>query len=195
MSPIAITRRFRFVYEIGKCQRCMRQSFLAAFVLLCASGGCTFVLRGTHFEGDLWILYLPTAAAALLWIVHVIVYSLRTLSATTAGGYGASSSHHEQDRSVPQKHAHGSRRSAMGLFLRALGGAAIATAVPRLALAFNECSGRLTCPMTSCSRGGSYCCPKGYPILNLCNCRCYENVQGVIAAGCRSTSSCYDENF
>jgi hypothetical protein len=172
--------------KIGSCYRCMRQSFLACAAAWAAWAAAAALSSYGGTAG--WIVSAALALACLLtglWVLHMVVFSARaSASARAVPG--------EKPESVP---AIGvvqlpARRSFIRNFVAALGGMMLATAVPSLALAQSPCPGRLTCNNTRCSSNGIYCCPQGYAVLNACNCKCYETLEGVHRAGCRTHNVC-----
>lgn len=185
MKPhfVSLAPPLGFLYRIGQCQKCMRQSFLAASASVCGAIVAAALVR-TDSMIAMAIIGLAIAMSAL-WMIHIIVYGLR------AAAYARRPGKKEAGQEKPRTF---SRRAIIGLFLKTVAGAALATALPGLAAAMGECPGKMNCGFSSCAQSGqAWCCPRGYPILNLCNCNCYQTVQGVIQAGCNQTGSCFTE--
>ena len=176
-KSVPLSPKLGFLYRIGECPKCMREAFILAFSL------SVFCLLYFFFEGfgiyksqvvDCFILVV-TATSILLWLLHIVVGAYRIL---------------HNDIAVSQR-----RRVFLKRALFVLTNIALSTALPSIANARGECPGRLNCGWGHCAQqynSQTYCCPKGYPILSLCNCRCYRSVQGL---PCNQTGSCFDENF
>jgi len=184
-KSVSIAPRFGFLYRIGRCPKCMRESFVFAVASVSLLAGTLMAERFTGFAPGFLPIWKPVALTLAcvsigLWVLHVGVSAWRVAKRPGAG--------------EPMAVMDG-RRQILLRFLRGVGAAALTTALPTAALAWNECPGRLSCGYSDCaSRNGSdvYCCPKGYPILSLCDCRCYQSIQGM---NCNSTGSCFDQNF
>ncbi|AZO32417.1 hypothetical protein [Mesorhizobium sp. M1B.F.Ca.ET.045.04.1.1] len=195
-DSVSVAPKLGFLYRIGRCPKCMRQSllFAVASLSLWAASLAADSIYGGVFYGLTVAHYLLTAlsiGAILLWLLHLCVYAFRT-----AFGAGSATSRSVSGLAANRTSSRlpaAARRHALRTLAKAFVGAAVATVLPSMALAFNECPGQLTCGFSSCApSSGTYCCPKGYPILSLCNCRCYASVQGL---NCNQTGSCFDENF
>ncbi|BAB54555.1 mlr9161 (plasmid) [Mesorhizobium japonicum MAFF 303099] len=186
MKPqsVSLAPPLGFLYRIGQCQKCMRQSFVAAMALVSGAIVITAGFERSFPALTLAVVSLASAATAL-WIIHIVVFGLR------AATYARSPRQDEDGLDKPRTF---SRRALIGLFLKTVAGATLATALPGLAAAMGECPGKMNCGFSSCAQSGQvWCCPRGYPILNLCNCSCYQTVQGVTQAGCNQTGSCFTE--
>ncbi|TIV10662.1 MAG: hypothetical protein E5V94_04825 [Mesorhizobium sp.] len=186
-----------FLYRVGQCPKCMRESFLFAaasaslwIVSLVAEAAYGYAFHSVSMACNL--LAALSSAAVLLWLLHVGVYTFRVVYGAEGSLSSPSAAGSPEDRDSRPLIVAG-RRRALQTLLKTFIGAAAATVLPSVALAFNECPGQLTCSFSSCAPSpNTYCCPKGYPILSLCNCRCYASVQGL---PCNQTGSCFDENF
>ena len=201
MSPrhsTPLNPRFGFLYRIGQCPRCMRQSFLVAACSL-AAAALTLLFGDSLSALAISGILAIAAASVVLWLIHIVVFAIRGLRRPEVLQSKETGMPGERPADAGQpglgSNALASRRSAVLLFLKLAAGAVLATALPSRAMAWGECPGKLNCGNSSCGGGGVWCCPKGYPILNLCNCSCYQNVQAVMQAGCSSTGSCFNENF
>ena len=168
---------FAFLYKIGVCPKCMRQSFIAATLSLALLGAVSLV-NGPDRSLTFLIPLVIAIGLVMVWLLHVVVFGLKAAS---------------QNRLVS---VDSDRRTFFFVAMRAMGVATVFTSMPGMALASGECGGRLNCGWGACAQkvgASAYCCPQGFPILNLCNCMCYQNVQGVIRDGCNSTGSCFSE--
>jgi len=165
-----------FVTHVGKCGRCMHQSFLVAAISVIAFAS-TWLYFGQWTSPVSDIGAVIAFSSVSLWLTHVTAFATRI------------SKEHSDDHDLL------SRRKLMIRFVSTALVTAAATAMPGVSYAWNECPGRLNCGPSSCTNMEVYCCPKGYPVLNLCNCRCYSNVHDIISDGCGSTGSCFDQNF
>jgi hypothetical protein len=124
------------VRDLGLCQRCMRKSFVAA-----AAAWASLLLAGQWLREALVMIPLGilTAALALLWIAHLVVFSFRR-----AGAVEVSKTHEEPD-SV--------RRSFLPTFAKVFMAAAAFTALPQLASAGQDNCERCTSGRRRCSDG------------------------------------------
>ena len=178
VKSVSAKTRLAFLYRIGSCPKCMRESFLAMVMAwtVCALS----LIFGSFFNfGILSIASLALAGGlTALWLTHLLTYSVRTAGMPNQSMPGT----------APLQST--TRRSVLGRFGRALAAVALSTALPTFALADNPCPGQLTCGFTQCSSNGTTCCPNGYPWLNACNCQCYQTLQGVRNAGCRGQDTC-----
>ena len=155
-----MTRSHAFLRRIGTCPKCMRESFLAAAAswVACLAAG----LAGAGFG-----TYLPLAAGSivaglltLLWLVHLVVFAVRALP----GSGGA------PDSVAPVAGATMHRRAFVLRFASVVLGAAMATGLGRRAghaAPWYQCGGAFC--------GGNACCPASHPMLNHCDCRCYQS--------------------
>jgi len=173
--------QWSFLTSFGSCPKCMRQSLLAT---LAAWGAVILLwpLSGVLKVAEELITFLIVAASVLflLSLTHLLVFAARRcLAANTAA-------HVPGGEPEPLL----TRRSFMSTFLRSLAYGAALAASPRLAQAACP-NGTLTCQFTRCSDSGTYCCPRGYPWLNPCNCKCYETFEGLRAAGCNGSNRCF----
>jgi hypothetical protein len=180
-APVVMTLRRtlrvpHFISHIGICGRCMRQSFIVA-ILSVWLFSFIYLHFGRSASLELYIAAVLAFSSVLLWLTHVVTFAIRLDG---------------EDNNTDDLLCR--RKLVTRIMLIAIATAA-ATAIPRVSYAWNECPGRLNCGPSSCTDSEVYCCPKGYPILNLCNCRCYSNVHDVIRDGCSSTGSCFDQNF
>jgi|GEM_PF-4746104 len=183
---VSIAPKFGFLYRIGQCPKCMRESFLFAMahaLLLVLTLALELYLSigsslWAFWKVAIWCLFIASVG---LWMLHIVVKAWRSASSDSKPG---STPLHRTDR-----------RDFLLRRLKSMGGVAIVTMLPSVALAWNECPGQLTCGQSECARRNGYdysCCPKGYPILSLCDCRCYQSIQGM---PCNATGSCFDQNF
>lgn len=193
-DSVSIAPRFGFLYRIGRCPKCMRESllFAAASLSLWAASLAIAAVYGDAFRNlsvARHLLSALSAVAVLLWLLHVGVYAIRS-----AYGHASTTPVEPAEWASSNQFVGSGRRHALRALVKAFIGAAAATVLPSIALASGECPGRLNCGWSSCTPPDStaYCCPKGYPILSLCDCRCYSSVQGM---RCNQTGSCFDENF
>jgi hypothetical protein len=128
--------------NIGRCSYCMRKAFLA----MMASWAILVALIEFSLPGMLLVpVGVISIALTALWLLHVITYASRA-SAKPLDAAEVTA-----------------RREVFNLFAKALAGAALATALPRLALA-GSCS--TTCGSTRYSTS----CPDGHQ----CNCNCNQ---------------------
>jgi hypothetical protein len=125
---------------------------------------------------------LFSIASTILWLLHLTMFASRAAARESERRHVGPSSAADADST--------GRRAFIGTFTRAFVGVALATAVPGMALAWGECSGRLRCGFTQCSNTGIYCCPQGYPVLSGCDCKCYATVRDVMQTGCNVTNHC-----
>ncbi|MCS4088918.1 hypothetical protein FHT76_000507 [Rhizobium sp. BK176] len=192
---VSIAPRLGFLYRIGGCPKCMRQSFLVAGAATLSLGGVKLVER-LHIYSNAWLevaLLCLTVSAIALWLSHVSVRSYRILLAQDHSGQSADPVGEHSPRS--SLGVGKLRREFLKKVFLVIGSTALATAIPSLANASGECPGRLNCGWGSCAQrvnSDAYCCPRGFPILSLCDCQCYKSVQGM---PCNQTGSCFDENF
>lgn len=187
-NSVSLTPPLAFLYKIGECRKCMRQSFQFAAAMVVALGiGAIFA---SALGPIIWVLAGVTAAAVALYLTHLVVFAIR-VTFFLRNSVPVSATPEE----VAEAEKPLTRRKALTGLAKAFAGAAVATAIPTAAFAWGECPGRLNCGYSSCNGGDIWCCPKGYPELNLCNCRCYRNVNDVMNAGCNSTGSCFDQDF
>jgi hypothetical protein len=194
-QSVSIAPRWGFLYRIGECPKCMRQSFLVACATT-SSFGVVKILEGLQvYNNELleFAILCLTIVSLVLWLSHVLVRSYRILHAR-----GVTTLPEDTERAPGSEvflSIHKLRREFLTKVLLVIGSTALATAIPSLANASGECSGRLNCGWGTCAQRVNaevYCCPRGYPILSLCNCQCYQSVQGM---PCNQTGSCFDENF
>jgi len=135
----------------------MHQAFLAAAVTwgACLAAGLVGVVLGSWLA----LAVMVTVAGLLtgLWLLHLAVFATRALTRTPGSV-------------APVAGKTFARRVFVLRFASVFVGAALATGF-RLrkasAAEWYECGG------TSC--GGTACCPTSQPILNHCDCRCYQS--------------------
>jgi hypothetical protein len=163
-----------FFARIGVCHKCMREAFLACLASWAFAAAGIFGVPILPIDLLLGLACLCTA----LWVLHMIVFAARW------------SLQPVRDAASALPPAFSRRRSFLRRFAYALAGVAVATAVPSAGFGQGRCPGQLTCAQTRCGDNGFWCCPRGYPVLNACNCRCYETLEGVHAAGCRTHNVC-----
>jgi hypothetical protein len=145
----------QFLYRVGRCPRCMRQSFLAM-----AAGWMALLLAlGTGPLLNSALLIPLTAICAilftLLWSTHVLTYAMRKRAKLSSD---------RQIDSVDMRRRQFFTATAYP-FGAAVVAVAVATAFPRLARA-----DVYTCGNTSCDQGtlcctdhsgNGYCCEEG----------------------------------
>ncbi|MER8475988.1 hypothetical protein [Mesorhizobium sp. M1163] len=195
-DSVSIAPRFGFLYRIGRCPKCMRESFLfaAASLSLWTASLAADAAYGNAFRilsVASHLLAALSSAAILLWLLHLGIYAFRSVY---GDGLAAPFTAGPQEGANSNQLVAAGRRHALQTLVKAFLGAAAATVLPSMALASGECPGKLNCGWSSCTPQNStaYCCPKGYPILSLCDCNCYTSVQGM---RCNQTGSCFSENF
>lgn len=131
------------VTNIGRCPYCMRKAFLSMMA------SCAILIVLLVFSVPNLLLASAGAVTIVLtalWLSHVTSYAIRASAKPVVKAVDVSA-----------------RRSAFKLFAKALAGAALATAAPRIALA-GSCS--TTCGSTRYSTS----CPDGHQ----CNCNCNQ---------------------
>jgi len=130
-----------FFANLGACPRCMRLSFVAAFLAsTCAVGA--FWSSGR----SVWTLTFALAGLlfSMLWTAHIVTYAARV------------SGRRRGDRRVLI--ADPARRAFLPVFARALGVVALATALPpRLALAEVKCASDEWCCRHDFHQDGNPC--------------------------------------
>lgn len=157
--------------NLGRCSYCMRKAFRVSIV------GWAATMLIAVANGPSRLLNVAAAGAILLtalWLAHLAVFAGR---ATTGTGGSRVTSHNQSSERMTV-----TRRAALPVFARALGFAALASAVPTLTPAqtlFQACMGNCTALWDSC---------KGQCSHNDLNCktRCQgarENCYG--ACGCK----------
>lgn len=150
------------VRRIGACSKCMHDSFLAAVASwgFCLLAGLVGLGLGS---------YLPIIAAAvvagmltLLWLLHLTVFAARRVLQIHSEG---------AERGVaPIANVLLPRRVFVSRFATAFIGAALATGFTRRQ-AFAQ-QQWYVCGGAFC--GGNACCPATHPMLNHCDCKCYQ---------------------
>lgn len=153
-----------FMRRIGACPKCMHESFLAATA---SWGACSVVGLVGEFS---FSSYFPLIAASilagsltLLWLLHLAVSATRV-----ASNIGNKRTHRNAPAIASTLLLR--RRAFMSRFTAAFVGAALATSLfskQARAQQWYACGG------TSC--GGNACCPASQPILNQCDCQCYQS--------------------
>ena len=79
MRQYAIVRRFmKHIFNIGRCSRCIRQSFNAGAVAW--SAAVALSMLNNKFNSDISCLYymIPGILLSSLWITHVTVFAFRS---------------------------------------------------------------------------------------------------------------------
>lgn len=145
------------VQHIGRCPKCMRQS-LALAALSSAAFLASLPLLGFKTSFLASALFWLSVATGLLWTVHVLVFAKRRVTQSPT-----------EDTNTPS-----SRRQALIVIGKAVAGAFLVAALPSRGEAWGECSGRGNCGLTQC-RTGVTCCPREFPILSPCDCKCYRD--------------------
>jgi hypothetical protein len=173
----------------------MRQSFLVASAATLSLGTVALLERLQVYSNEVLDIALVclTIVSLGLWLSHVLVRSYRILGAAELPAQSAGAV--REHGSTAFLGIHKLRREFLKNVLLVIGSTALATAIPSLANASGECSGRLNCGWGTCAQrvnAEAYCCPRGFPVLSLCDCQCYKSVQGM---PCNQTGSCFDENF
>lgn len=144
--------RFSFLFDIGKCGTCMRQSFYAAsfaVTVLSIFGVFDF---GSNSG---WLLaVLASLALGILWVAHIFVFGLR---------FALRKSHVADNASQ----LNGGRRSVLKAVLKGMGVGLLIAAAPRWAFAQSceypdyYCGNQGLCCDSEekcCERGGvAYC--------------------------------------
>src|SRR5690242_5512419 len=74
-----------FLYRIGQCPKCMRQSFLLALFLVGLTAIDAFIPATLWLDRFALATHVATIGAVVLWLVHVGVYGLRIVSQTKGG--------------------------------------------------------------------------------------------------------------
>ncbi len=151
-----------FVRRIGACSKCMHDSHRAAVASwgICVLAGLVGLGLGS---------YLPVLAAAvaagllaLLWLLHLTVFAIRRVFNMQSEGAGRSM--------APIANVLLPRRAFVVRFATAFIGAALATGfIQRQAYAQSPW---YVCGGAFC--GGNACCPASHPMLNHCDCKCYQ---------------------
>jgi hypothetical protein len=141
-----------FILSLGRCPRCMRQCFIAAFVSwITAAAAWLFFGLSTITE----LIGVIALAPAWLWVSHIAVLASRTVA-------------HTRRAALDNPVVDSSRRAFIPTFARVFLGITLATALPvRLARATGA-----ECPATSgtyCDDKAPYCCYS--PTQNLYYCR------------------------
>ena len=115
--------------KLGRCPRCMRQSFMAAF----AAWGLVLAISLVASKP----VFMPVVLAAALWLAHLATFARR--AALTAR------------RASPSQAPALSRRQFLPIFVRVFVAAALLTALPAgmRALADDPCD--------ACDKGAAYC--------------------------------------
>lgn len=156
-----------FIFEIGRCPRCMRESFIAAFLSWLAYG--LYVVLCVRFfnSGPYYAVMVLPLCLSVLWLVHIIAYAVR-FTKREAQFYSV-------DSTGPSRRTEWSnRRAAMKAFMRVAGGIALATSLPvgaRTAVTDapsqskpnNKAIGRqyaMNCYSGQCA-GNTFCCEWG----------------------------------
>jgi hypothetical protein len=150
----------QFARRIGSCPKCMHEAFLAAAVSwgMVLPAGVVVITLATNVP--LIVTALLAGLLTLLWVLHLLVFSIRAMFGTEA-----------QDGSVPATIDVPllARRAFIGRFVSIFAGAALATGFSRQAFAQSQW---YVCNTSFC--GGKACCPTSHPILNHCTCRCFR---------------------
>ncbi|WP_352483895.1 MULTISPECIES: DUF3624 family protein [unclassified Mesorhizobium] len=145
----------KFLYDIGRCPNCMRQSFLASCIGWLAVG----ITYGSGFVTSAGpILHCSVALALLLsglWLLHLVVYAIRySLRQTKL-----------QSPSVNAGEYSPLRRSFIANFSTAFASLAIMTTLPRIKELETPKKGRGTQLAMNCYDGqcgqGTFCCQWG----------------------------------
>ena|SRR5215813_179509 len=149
-----------FLYQIGGCGKCMRQSFVA----MCMSWA--FVVPtiglGILFNIEPWVMKGLAALAGFLtalWALHILVFATRQTLKSRSGYKGILPSAHSAgslDLTVPKTDLAVARRQFFPVLAASVGAAVVVTAMPRSSLAQTYCGGRSGRDYGSCPNG--ICC-------------------------------------
>ncbi len=174
-----------FLYRIGSCPKCMRQSAFAAAASGVTTGVVEFLPLGQLHDVAFFAVSLLFVTLTSLWIAHVATFAIRNIKRFEPN-VG------ETNPSDMRAHDQKKRRAALKNFAKLIIGGIAISAFPSLASADGDCSDRLYCGYSRCTPFGqrATCCPRGYPVLSTCNCRCYESYEDVAATGCPGTQRC-----
>jgi hypothetical protein len=142
-----------FLHHIGYCPKCMKQAMVMAILLDATAVASRFLQLPSRVNAI--VLCVAICSTALL-VAHIVAYAARATRREQALRGSAANS--------------ASRRSVFLLFARGLAGAVVMAAFPSFAQ--STCPGRLDCGQTNCLPDVT-CCPSGYPLLDVGNCRCY----------------------
>lgn len=135
---MSVLNQFRMKLDrhLGRCPKCMRQSFLAA----AAAWGLAATLWLVNAMGIVMLAAMAAAlGATLLWLAHLAAYAVRAARATA---------------DAPLE----SRRRFASNLLKAAGAMAIITALPGTALADNCCDCSKCSSQQVCCKTANGCC-------------------------------------
>lgn len=121
--------------NLGRCPKCMRQSFLAAFIAWTLAIAVWVIIGNDAITDTTLIIAICLTA---LWTAHLIAYAVRS----------AANSERLQGTGFEMK----SRREIIPTFARALGAMALATVFPREGAFAQNC-----CDCSKCG-SGQVCC-------------------------------------
>jgi hypothetical protein len=153
--------------HLGRCPRCMRQSFIATL------GAWAFTLWALLSVGETVVTALMAALAlglSALWIGHLIAFAARATPAFK-----------ERNKTDAASGEGLSRRQLMPMFARTLGAAALATALPSSAFAQDRINNCLTC----CAQKVQSCGSDNACNINYQNCVSSCNSHGQTPAAWR----------
>lgn len=157
--------------KLGRCSRCMRLSLKAALV------GWAAAAVAYQIQPDGWMRTVALVFAVpftVLWVGHVTAFATRTLLRERGAQEEGPRRH------VPMIYDRRSGTSTRRHALTILASGAVLGVLASLPVpAFAYCnsdrcsSGYCECRTNACQGGG--CCPSNYPLLNLCDCQCYNS--------------------
>jgi hypothetical protein len=163
---IRVTLQF-LCYKIGRCSRCIRQSFLVslfAWSVVALAVAIDSVLAVHIFRP---ILLIPAVLLSVLWLTHLIVFAMRS-------AIRPNEPRKASQRGGSHDSAAVSRRSIFATFATSFSGMALATMLPSIASAQNRywcgpndyrgvyCSGNQQCCWAyHVSSPFAYCCING----------------------------------
>ncbi|WP_353026324.1 DUF3624 family protein [Mesorhizobium sp. M0991] len=146
----------RFLYDIGRCPKCMRQSFIAS----CIGWLAVWVIIGSGFITSAGpILHYSVALALLLsglWLLHLVIYAIR---------YSLRRTKLQSPSDVKAGEHSPLRRSFIANFSTAFASMAIMTTMPRTVEFDSHKKGAGTQLAMNCYDGqcgpGTFCCQWG----------------------------------
>lgn len=135
MSKLPARKAWRTaIQNLGRCPKCMRQSFLVAL----AAWAAAIIARVMDGSGALSIgIALGAGALSLLWVAHLLAYAARSVAPLPAGDSSGAETL--------------SRRDIIPKFARAVGVMALVTATPASVWA-QSC-----CDCSKCASGQNCC--------------------------------------
>ena len=125
--------------HLGRCPKCMRSAFIAAALAVCFAVMVTLLIPTVWAT---WLIWLGASALVALWVLHLIVYALRSANQRNiARDWVKTVNASVSIRSLPAE----GRRQFLLAAIKAFGFAFLATTI-----SFGKSRADTPCQLTSC---------------------------------------------